>query len=130
MSFHLTPVGDLKRKRSTFNIHSFCICTISYSLEKESSIVNEMASSFSSASSNCPKNDSTSSTNDSSSSNTSNAPPSSPELVPFPSPLPFPIFPLPPQVFLLQEVQPCEGSEEDEGEDFKELQLKAEEDEA
>ena len=45
-----------------------------------------------------------------------------------PSFLPFPIFPLPPQVFLSQEVQPWEGGEENEGEDSKELRLKAKKD--
>ena len=35
VSFHLTPVDDLKRKRSPFILHSFCICTTSSSLEKK-----------------------------------------------------------------------------------------------
>ena len=35
VSFHLTPVDDLKRKRSPFILHFFCICTTSSSLEKK-----------------------------------------------------------------------------------------------
>ena len=84
-----------------------------------------MASS-SSSSSNSPHTDSISSASDSS--NTINAPPPSPEMIAPPPLLPFPIFPLPLQVFLSQKVQPWEGSEDDEGEDLEELRLKAEED--
>ena len=53
-------------------------------------------------------------------------PPAIPNLIPPPLPLPFPVFPLPPQVFLPQEVRPWEGSEEEEEEDSEELRLKAE----
>lgn len=84
-----------------------------------------MASSSSSSGSNSSKNDSTSSISESS--NTNNAPPPSPEMVHFPSSLPFPVFPIPPQVFLPHEVQLWEGSEEDEVEDSK-LLLMVEED--
>ena len=55
-------------------------------------------------------------------------PPAIPNLIPPPLPLPFPVFPLPPQVFLPQEVRPWEGSEEEEEKDLEALQLKAEED--
>ena len=57
-----------------------------------------------------------------------NAPPLSPEMVAPPPFLPFPIFPLTPQVYLSQEVQPWKGNERDKGEDSKELRQKAEED--
>ena len=93
---------------------------------KESPFINEIAN-FSSTGSNSPQNDSTSLSSDSSSSNIYNAPPPNPEPIPLPSLIPFPIFPFPPQVFLPQ-VQPWEGNEEEEREDFEELQLKAEED--
>ena len=100
VSFHLTLVGDLKRKRSPFILHSFCICTPSSSLEKKIF--------------HCQQNDqlffcnfqlSTTSSNDSSSSNINNALPPSPKPIPLLPPFPFPIFPLPPQVFLPHEVQ-------------------------
>ena len=35
MSFLLTPIGDLKRKRSSLILHSFCIFTPSSSLERK-----------------------------------------------------------------------------------------------
>lgn len=84
--------------------------------------------SFSFAGSNFPPNESTSSSNDSSSSNINNAPPPNPKPIPLLPPLLFLIFPLPPQVFLPQKVQPWERNEEQEGEDSKEFWLKAEKD--
>lgn len=39
ISFHLTPVGDLKMKRSPFILHSFCICTTSSSLKKKNPLL-------------------------------------------------------------------------------------------
>lgn len=119
-SFHLTPVSDLKGNKSSFILHSSCIHTLSLFYTEESLIVNEMSSpSFTGSNSLRSDLDSLS---------TNNAPPTIPN--PIPPPLSFPIFPLPPQVFLPQtrEVQPWEGNEEEEEEeDSNELQLKAEE---
>ena len=125
-TFLLTPVGDLNRQRSSFNLHSLCILhSFFFLFWKETLYHKKMACSSSSSSSNSPKNGPTLFAN---ASNTNNAPPPSPKMVPLPPSQPFPIFPLRPQVFLPHEVQSWEGSEEGEKVDSKELGLKAEED--
>ena len=119
-SFHLTSIDDLKGKKSSFILHSFSTHTLSFFYIEKSFIVNEMASP-SSIGPNSLKSDSNSPS-------TNNAPPAIPPPL---LPLHFPIFPLPPQVFLpkVREVQPWEASEEKEEEnDLEEFQLKAKED--
>ena len=95
-SLHLTPIGDLNRQRSSFNLHSFCICisSSSSSSKKETFHCKKWPLLLLLLQALTPqKNDSTSSISESS--NTNNAPSPSPEMVPFPPPLPFLIFPLP-----------------------------------
>ena len=43
-SFHLTLIDDLKGKKSSFILHSFCTHTLSFFYTEKSFIVNEMAS--------------------------------------------------------------------------------------
>ena len=79
---------------------------------------------LSSIGSNSPRNSLNSSSGHLGSLSINNAPPT----IPPPPPLSFPIFLLPFQTFIPQEVQPWEGSEEEEEKDLEALRLKAKED--
>ena len=88
-------------------------------------LLSKQMSNFSFVASNSPKHNSSSSGDDSSSPSINIPPPPPSPILP---PLPFLIFPLPPQVFTLEEVHPLDWNEEEE-EDSEELQLKAEDEE-
>ena len=119
MSLRLTIVEDLNKECFFFILHSFYIFRFSHR-----TLTPTKMSNLSSIGSNSPKHTSSSSESAPSSldKNIPSPPPS-----PVHPPLPFPIFSLPPQVFILEEVAPFNWSDE-ENEDSEELRLKAEED--
>ena len=119
MSLRLTVVEDLNKECFFFILHSFCIFRFS-----QRTLTPTKMSNLSSVGSNSPKD--TSSSSESALSSSDNNIPSPPPRPMHPL-LPFPILPLPPQVFILEEVAPFNWSDE-EKEDSEELWLKDEED--